>query len=348
MTRVCLQLFAIACVVQNWQPAFANEKVYLRTARSAVMVVAGGSRASGVVIDKEKRLVLTAYHVTSGQANVEVVFPLFDSSGAVLTEARHYNDGRTKSRGRVVRADQSRDVSIIQVDQMPDSVLAIPLAKTSPRPGQDIHCIGNAAFRHGGLFGYSHGKVRNVFHRQVGGQLNGKVVVETQIPTNKGDSGGPIVNDDGELVAIVSQGTTGVAPPQNDPFHALQVVDHSVDVSEIRAVLGNVGKPSIYVLQTTGTLTANDVKRGNTYMKVHVIKFEVGSTYIINLRSTAFDTFLRLEDAQGKQIAVNDDGGGGLNSRLEYSPDRVGDYRLVVTSYTPLATGDYALDVERQ
>lgn len=350
MNRLCA---AVTCawIMQCAVPSFANEKAYQRTVHGAVMIVAGGSRASGVLVDKEKRLVVTANHVTSGQSNIEVIFPMFSQSGEVLTDARYYTDRKTQVRGRVLHTDPARDVSIIQVDSLPDQVEAVPLAKVSAKPGQDIHCIGNAAFRHGGLFGYSYGKVRNVFRRQVAGQLNGKMIVETQIPTNKGDSGGPIFNDNGELVAIVSQGTTGVTPPQGDPFHAMQVVDHSVDISEIRAALDNIGNPAkakIFVVQFGGELKASDMLVGNRYTKVHMVKLETGATYIINLKSGQFDTYLRVQDAKGDRLADNDDGGEGTNSRMEFSPNQTGDYRLVVTSYTPLATGSYTLDVEKQ
>lgn len=338
--------------------SFANEKAYQRCVRGAVMIVAGSSRASGVVVDKEKRLIVTANHVTAGQSGIDVVFPIFDQNGAVITETTMYADRKSQMRARVIYTDQSRDVSVIQVDSLPPQVEAVPLAKSPVRPGQDIHCIGNAAFRHGGLFGYSYGKVRNVFRRQVNGQLNGKMIVETQIPTNKGDSGGPIFNDNGELVAIVSQGTTGVTPPQNDPFHAMQVVDHSVDVSEIRNALEQAarGAPSVvggggnrvFVVQFGGELTNTDPMLNNRFTKTHIVKLDGGVTYIISLKSNQFDTYLRLQDAKGARIIENDDGGDGTNSRIEYQPSSTGDYRLIVTTYPERTTGGYTLDVEKQ
>lgn len=344
MPRYCLLPGLLLCVCAA---ASANEKVYQRAVRGTVMISNGGGRGSGALIDKEKRLVLTAQHVAGGQSTVEVLFPAFTPTGQVITDARQYGSLRTQVRGRVVHTDSGRDIALIQVDSIPEGVEAIPLARSSPRPGQDIHCIGNAAFRSGGLFGYSYGKVRNVFRRQVGGQLNGKMVVETQVPTNKGDSGGPIVNDDGELVAIVSQGTTGVAPPQNDPFHEMQVVDHSVDISEIRAAIAGVGRPKNTLVRLNGALQRGDLMLSNRYTKVHPVRLEVGAVYIINARSQQFDTLLKVEDKQGKFLAQDDDGGDGTNSRLEFAPPASGEYRLIITTYAPQATGSYSLEVEQ-
>lgn len=68
-----------------------------------------------------------------------------------------------------------------------------------------------------------------------------------------------------------------------------------------------------------------------------------GETIIISLTSPDFDTYLILEDDQGNELAFNDDGGDGLNSRigpfiLPYS----GSYTVVATSYA-YATGGEAV-----
>src|SRR5262249_17921184 len=46
------------------------------------------------------------------------------------------------------------------------------------------------------------------------------------------------------------------------------------------------------------------------------IQFAGGKTYRIDLRSKDFDPYLRLEDAWGKELATDDDSGGGLNARI--------------------------------
>jgi hypothetical protein len=76
--------------------------------------------------------------------------------------------------------------------------------------------------------------------------------------------------------------------------------------------------------------------------KVHDMKMTAGKTYQIDLVSKAFDSFLRLEDAAGKQLAFDDDGGGFPNARLIFKAPRDGDYRIIVTSFDGKA-GDYVL-----
>lgn len=98
-----------------------------------------------------------------------------------------------------------------------------------------MHVIGNSTGGRGGLFGYNRGFVRNAFlHGQQGSFCFFSLC--HQSPTNHGDSGGPVANDDGELVATISHGTTGGGGERE------QVVDYSVHVKEIRAFLD--GKPT--------------------------------------------------------------------------------------------------------
>ncbi|MCI0459219.1 MAG: tetratricopeptide repeat protein [Gemmataceae bacterium] len=99
-----------------------------------------------------------------------------------------------------------------------------------------------------------------------------------------------------------------------------------------------------------GTLTRDDPRdtfplTRKSHHKVHVVPLEGGRTYLIELQGR-FDTFLRVEDGQQKPLLCNDDvRRDDLSSRLVFTPPRQGDYRLVVTSYRPGATGPYALSI---
>jgi hypothetical protein len=67
--------------------------------------------------------------------------------------------------------------------------------------------------------------------------------------------------------------------------------------------------------------------------KVHTVKMKEGQTYQIDLVSTAFDSYLRIEDDAGKELAKDDDSGGDLNSRIYFKVPKDGSYRLIVTSF---------------
>jgi S1-C subfamily serine protease len=106
------------------------------------------------------------------------------------------------------------------------------LALESAKPGQCVHSIGNPSSSDA-LWVYTRGEVRQVYHRtfRVDGNFTIRArVVETQSPVNEGDSGGPVVNDRGELVAVV-QSTFNT-----NKVHLISVF---IDVSEVRLLLQN-------------------------------------------------------------------------------------------------------------
>jgi hypothetical protein len=83
-------------------------------------------------------------------------------------------------------------------------------------------------------------------------------------------------------------------------------------------------------------LTATDPKDmllTQSSSKVYQVTLTRGRTYIIGMASNDFDTYLRLEDADGLQLAANDDDGIGLNSRIVFRPDTSGPYRVIATSF---------------
>lgn len=78
----------------------------------------------------------------------------------------------------------------------------------------------------------------------------------------------------------------------------------------------------------------------------HRIRMEAGRRYSILASSDAFDTFLRLlRPGSDEAIAENDDGGGGLNSRITFTPTESGEYLVRVSSFSPGGVGDYRLQV---
>ena len=79
----------------------------------------------------------------------------------------------------------------------------------------------------------------------------------------------------------------------------------------------------------------------------HDVKLLAGRTYVIDLESTAFDTFLVVLDAKGTKLAENDDIEPifNLNSRLTFTPKTGGVYRLVASAFENSGVGPYTLTI---
>ena len=209
--------------------AVANNEVYRQLLKSSAMIVAGDRFGSGVLVDAERRLVCTNYHVVGELDQVQVVFPQHEGGKlqadrrSTLAEINH-----TSLAGKVVARDLRRDLVLIEVESIPTGTVEIPLAEKSVSPGEQIHSIGNPNAS-SAMWVYTSGTVRQVYRKHFqlkGSQQVDAEVVETQAPINQGDSGGPVVNNRNELVAIVSA-------TSNDS----SLVSVCIDVNELRLLL---------------------------------------------------------------------------------------------------------------
>jgi len=214
-----------------------GSKVYKKAVPSVVWIHSkrdsGLATGSGSLIDKDRRLVLTNYHVVLDNPSAKVFFPYF-RDGQPVAEKDYYRDRakRLAIDARVVALDKKADLAILRLDSIPEGAEAIPLATGSPDPGDTVHSIGSAG-KSDALFGYVKGAVRQVYKKEWKAEVAPKrvatfeaKVVETDSPTNPGDSGGPLLNAKGELVGVTEGGALNA-----------QLLSTFVDVSEVKSLL---------------------------------------------------------------------------------------------------------------
>ena len=238
-TRQAIAAFALLLVTAI--PSMADSAIFQQLLDASVYIenpeesVAG----SGVVIDAERRLVLTNYHVVGEASRVAVFFAAFDGEGQLVTDTQTYIENFTNLRenkiaciGEVIGTWEERDLALIELESIPGDVTAVPLAATSPSPGEAVHSVGNPAAS-GALWVYSHGNVRQVYNRVLryeNGQTVDARMLEVTSPINSGDSGGGMVNAAGELIGIVNasrdQGT---------------LMSYAIDVNEVKTFMESFG-----------------------------------------------------------------------------------------------------------
>ncbi len=251
-------------------PAFAQgegAKVYKGAVPSVVWIHStrdkGLATGSGTLIDKERRLVLTNYHVVQENPNAKVFFAVL-RDGQPVSEKDYYRDRakRLSIPGKVILYSKKADLALIQLDSIPDKIEAVPLATGSPEPGSATHAIGNAG-KSGALFGYIKGTVRAVYQKEWKAEVAPRrvltfeaKVVETDSPTNPGDSGGPLLNDKGELLGVTEGGALNA-----------QLISTFVDVSEVKKLLESkavrdlkVEKPIVKEVREKALTVKDDAK----------------------------------------------------------------------------------------
>ena len=223
-------------------PADGNA-LYKRLLQSAVWIYidtgpTSYSWGSGWLADEKERLVITNHHVVNDRAKgtthaiqadarITVHVPTYDQ-GQLLVDKSHYISKVAGVPARVIDTDSTLDLAVLQLDKLPAGLLALPLATQSPSPGDRIHSLGNPSASDA-LWVYTSGAVRQVYRTtlQYPPDQNCEFLrVETQSPTNPGDSGGPVINERGELIAVTSGELTGS-----------RLMTIQIDVSEVRSFL---------------------------------------------------------------------------------------------------------------
>ncbi len=234
LVPVLLALVAAAACQARAAAQEAAKKLYLETLHATAAVHVRDGSGSGWVADRERRLLVTNYHVVGNSERADVVFPIF-KDGRPLVNARDYK-GKLGVSATVIDVDPERDLAILQLEMLPEGMRALALARDSADVTDRLHSIGNPGASDA-LWVYTQGTARQVYQKQWASRPRKNVlqhrayVLETQSPTNHGDSGGPVVNDQGELVGVV---TAGLVYQNGEPVN---LMNWSIDVREVRAFL---------------------------------------------------------------------------------------------------------------
>ncbi|MFS8977169.1 S1C family serine protease [Cupriavidus necator] len=141
---------------------------------------------SGVVVT-ESGTVLTSYHVIAGARRLEIRF----------------HDGHT-SEATVLQAIPEKDLAVIKAKSIPDDLPAATLGSSRElAPGTEVVAVG---FPFGIGPSVSAGVVSGLDRKFVSpdNKQNLDKLIQFDAAANPGNSGGPLVNMDGEVVGIVT------------------------------------------------------------------------------------------------------------------------------------------------
>jgi S1-C subfamily serine protease len=142
----------------------------------------GQYRGAGIAIDK--RHILTANHVTSA------------------TGKNFYfeHEGSQPIWATVVKQDPTHDIAILEIDKnAPDLIEPMTFA-TELNIGDTVYTIGHPL---SGLYSLTEGSILKLSEKA----YNGIESVKLDIKIHDGNSGGFVINDQGELVGMISSGS---------------------------------------------------------------------------------------------------------------------------------------------
>ncbi len=179
-------------------------------------------RSSGWLLDRSRRLLLTTAEAVGKRETVDVIFPAY-RDGRAVSEATAYRDEDRLLRekglltlGTVLATDARRNLALLELASVPETAAEAKFAAEVPAPGDSLHVLDNPN-RLDVLWVYTAASVRQRGRVNLGQTMEGPDpdVLIVQAPLADGEGGGPVLNDRGELVGVVS-GKTG--PQQQVAF----------------------------------------------------------------------------------------------------------------------------------
>ncbi len=169
--------------------------VTVTTTERPVAGVSGFDRAlgTGVVINAQGA-VLTALHVVEGGTAIRLRFA----------------DG-TRASARVASSDPGSDIAVLVPDQLPQVVVPAVMGG-APQIGADVFAVGNPLGLEDSLSAGVVSQTGRRIRSENGRTLKGLIQFDAAV--NPGNSGGPLLDRDGQVVGIV----TALANPSRQPY----------------------------------------------------------------------------------------------------------------------------------
>lgn len=188
------------------QLPISPDKIKDDSTRYVVWIVTEKGSGSGVLISRNYRLVVTNAHVIGDYNEVEVFFAVRDSSGRIVRARPFYKNKDHQNtlkrlgyvtRGRVIAKYQhpgnEPDLAMIELDGLPETVNPLKLLTSidyAKMKDEAIHILGHPTERD--LWHWKAG----FFKEDTGRDLH--VFADAYY----GNSGGPVLNKDGNLIGI--------------------------------------------------------------------------------------------------------------------------------------------------
>lgn len=318
-------------------PAFAqnvdeqiNIRVYEQASPAVVSIEGGSGSGSGSIITSDG-LILTNAHVIEGQRTVTVIL----ANGQRVT-------------GDVVGFADNQDLAAVKIrngNNLPTLTLA---PANSAKVGQRAFAIGNP-------FGQFQGTLTTGIVSRID---RDRGLIQTDAALNPGNSGGPLLNSQGQLIGVntaifTNRGGTpgnigiGFAIPVERIQPFLTAV-RSGRASSTARQQGDFSPPQALVLNGTpiqGRLSRGDniLPVDNSLFDIYTFEGQAGEQIQIEMTSREIDPFLILLDPNGREVAQDDDSAGGQNARIQATLPMNGSYLLFANSYDTGELGSYSL-----
>lgn len=162
-----------------------NSRELLKPAmNSVVTVISNNDFGSGTIISSDG-YILTNFHVTGGEKSLKIK----THTGEIL-------------QGSLVKSNKDYDMALLKVDGKNFSCLPLAENNYAAEPGDNIYAVGTPLDQQFSQ-SVSKGVISGIR------KINGISFFQTDVTLNSGNSGGPILNEKGQIIGVVTMKMSG-------------------------------------------------------------------------------------------------------------------------------------------
>lgn len=183
---------------------FDPQVIYANSSQSVVFVLGASEdkqmAGTGSIIHREG-LVLTNAHVVIDKETGAPYAQLWVFLKPERLTGNSQKDLTRRVKARFVAADRNLDLAIVKLEQLPQALSIMPFGDSDRvRIGDRVAAIGHP--EQGGLWSLTTGVISASFDDY--NNVAGRHMFQTEASLNRGNSGGPLVNAEGQQVGINS------------------------------------------------------------------------------------------------------------------------------------------------
>lgn len=341
-------------LAQTAENQVANQ-VYQKTSLAVVTVQTGRGHGSGFVVSQDGFIITNAHVIKPPPRNQK--------------ELENYNNQDFPSVVTVVFADGRKvpadvrgfgkgglDLAVLKI-QTQSKLRTLPLATAgSAKVGDRIFTLGTPVDRNFNDT-FTQGHITRI------DKTNGKIQHDAVIMG--GNSGGPLLNVQGQVIGVNTDGISGREKLNTGMNFAIPVSQvqsfitaaRKGDVSPVSTIFERTKAPTVATISlndqvVNGSLAEGDpIRKNGSFVNLYQFQGRAGQQVVIEMTSQKINSFLSLyqmrESSEGqelKKIAENDDREpGDFNAQIATSLPEDGVYLIVATSQERGETGNYTL-----
>ncbi len=183
----------------NTNMVFSND-IYERNQKGVVYLDGDRGYGSGVIISNQGHI-LTNYHVIKNNDNLRILLHYeYD-----LGEYEEYFH-----KVEFIKQDPEKDLALLKIINPKTYLFPIKISAKKPSVGSRVHAIGHPDFQ---FWSYTSGFISQTredyeWTTQDKGRVRKANVYLTQTPIGEGSSGGPLLNNYGNLIGLNTFGST--------------------------------------------------------------------------------------------------------------------------------------------